>query len=407
MQVKIAQMSDLHYSAATLEESERCFSSAVAESIAQKIDCAIITGDTSDHHLDAHSPALQALGRQIQRLADFCPVLLLQGTFSHEPPGFLRTLSMLKSFHPIVVADKIGSFGLTATGFERFRSSGAYKAVFHCLPTMNKADIVAMSVEGEVHEQAREIIANILQGWKSLNQRLRTNGIPTMILSHGTVFDSISEHGVPMAGADHELGLGSLFAAEACGVALGHIHKCQDWRETSNGINQIVSYAGSIGRFHFGEDNNKSWSCWEVDASGATLTRHPTPASKAIDLHFEGPPDLSLLQAQAQLCAGADVRIRYAVDEESRAKVDREALREILKTAGAGKVQIEGRTLIVQRQRAKGISTAGMAEKLSMWCETTATVGVDALQTRLDALQQKDPIEIATQFLNAKSLETT
>ena len=93
--ISIAQMSDLHYSAGNLAESDRCFSAAVSQAIAARVDCAIITGDSTDHAMDAHSPAIEALAKQLQRLADHCPVLMLQGTFSHEPPGLLKMLAMV------------------------------------------------------------------------------------------------------------------------------------------------------------------------------------------------------------------------------------------------------------------------------------------------------------------------
>lgn len=404
--IRIAHMSDLHYSPSKIDEADRCFTAAVTEAIAAKVTCAIITGDSTDHALDAHQPAVRALARQIQRLADHCPVLMLQGTFSHEPPGFLRMLAMVNARHPITVADRIGSFGLRLDGkaIEAVRQGTAYKAVLHCLPTLNKADLAAMSTssaaEIEPHVQARAVIAQVLSSWAPMNRKLRSNGVPSMILSHGTVFNSVTEHGVPMAGTDHELGLGSLFAAQACGVALGHIHKQQQWsQQGDDGLEQIVAYAGSIGRFHHGEEGDKFWLEWHLDASGAKVLHHTTPSRRTVDLVFEGIPDLDFLRARASDCEGASVRVRYAVDEEQRQKVDRAAIRAILEAAGVRDVQIEGRTLIVQRQRAQGISAAGLPEKLSMWCEATQTPGNDSLQERLAMVMNHSPEEIAAQLL--------
>lgn len=409
--VRIAHMSDLHYSPSKMDEADRCFSAAVTEAIAAKVDCAVVTGDSTDHALDAHQPAVRALARQIQRLADHCPVLMLQGTFSHEPPGFLRMLAMISARHPITVADRIGSFGLRLDGkaIEPVRQGVAHKAVFHCLPTLNKADIAAMSTSAdamEPHVQARAVIAQVLSSWAGVNRKLRSSGVPSMILSHGTVFNSITEHGVPMAGTDHELGLGSLFAAQACGVALGHIHKQQQWsQQGDDGLEQIVAYAGSIGRFHHGEEGDKFWLEWHLDAAGAKIIRHTTPSRRTIDLVFEGIPDLDFLRARASDCQGASVRVRYAVDEEQRQKVDRSAIRAILEAAGVQDVQIEGRTLIVQRQRAQGISTVGLSEKLSMWCEATQTPGGKALEERLAMLMNDSPEGIAAQLLAAAATE--
>ena len=86
--MRVAHFSDLHYAGATLTEVDRCFSFAVDQAIARGVDCAVISGDSTDHALEVHAPAVEALARNIRRLADYCPVLMLHGTFSHEPPGY-------------------------------------------------------------------------------------------------------------------------------------------------------------------------------------------------------------------------------------------------------------------------------------------------------------------------------
>src|SRR5215813_9888433 len=93
--IRIMQVSDLHYSAKHLAEADRCFSFAVDQAIAAGIDAAVIAGDATDHALELHSPAAAALARNVRRLADHCPVLMLQGTFSHEPPGALNLFRLL------------------------------------------------------------------------------------------------------------------------------------------------------------------------------------------------------------------------------------------------------------------------------------------------------------------------
>ena len=87
--IKVAQFSDLHFSDKNLEEASRCFGFAVDQAIERGVDVAVISGDSTDHALDVHSPAVERLAREVRRLADHCPVLMLQGTFSHEPPGTL------------------------------------------------------------------------------------------------------------------------------------------------------------------------------------------------------------------------------------------------------------------------------------------------------------------------------
>ena len=397
--LRVAQMSDLHYCATNIVESDRCFTAAVTGAIDRQVHCAVITGDSTDHAMDAHSPALVALAKQIQRLANHCPVLMLQGTFSHEPPGLLRLLSMIKARYPVAVAERIGSYGLTSVGFELIEPGTDYSLVVSALPTLNKADIAAMASDevGSAAVEAGRIIADVLASVAPMNRALRARQIPTMVISHGTVLNCISEHGVPMAGTDHEFGAGALFSAQADVVALGHIHKHQSWESDLNDTQQLIAYPGSIGRFHHGELDEKVWVEWLLVAGKPSFIAHPTPARKTVDLFFDGPPDMEKLRSIASDCQGAWVRLRYEVDEEHRQGIDRAAIKSLL--SGAAGVQIEGKTLIVERARAHGISTSPtLAQKLGKWCDVTCTSQAEVTE-RLVALQNDDVDSIVRRFM--------
>jgi len=405
-QIKIAHFSDIHYSAGNLEEADRCFTAAVTAAICSGISAAIITGDSTDHALDAHSPATRALAAQVKRLSDHCPVLMLQGTFSHEPPGFLRMLALVSGRYTVSVADGVSQWGLVpGVAFIRFDENTAftYSMMVSAMPTLNKAHVASLTehVVDAASEQARDVISSIIRSWAPRHIAMREKGVPSMVISHGTVFNSISEHGVPMAGTDHELGIDTLFAAKADAVALGHIHKHQVWEDGP----QKIAYAGSIGRFHHGEEGDKGWILWTLATrlpgheptgeEGAHIEFMPTPSRRNIDMVFEGPPDLEAIKARKDECSGAYVRIRYTIDEEHRQNVDRAAIRLILEKAAD--LKIEGRTCIVQRQRAQGISTVTMTEKLKLWATVTGTPGIDELQERLQLLETVSADEIATQ----------
>jgi exonuclease SbcD len=112
-----------------------------------------------------------------------------------------------------------------------------------------------------------------------------------------------------------------------------------------------------------------------------------------VDIVFDGPPDLDVIKARAVECEGAYVRIQYAVDEEYRHNVDRAAIRLILEKAAD--LKIEGKILIVTRQRAQGISTVSMGDKLRLWATVTGTPDVDALGERLQLLETTPASEIA------------
>lgn len=399
--IKVAQFSDLHYSPENLEEADRCFSAAVTAAICDGVDCAIITGDSTDHLLNAHAPAVRALASQVKRLSDHCPVLLLQGTFSHEPPGFLRLLSKVRGKHEIAVAESIEQWMLEGTRFLPYNDFGIPKLVVSALPTLNKAH-VAMLVEAvpdAASSEVRALVSQLIRSWAPFHAKMRSQGIPTMVISHGTVFNSVNENGVPMAGTDHELGIDTLFEAGADAVALGHIHKHQHWENTfewlGNPIRQLISYPGSIGRFHYGEQGDKGWLNWSLDVkSGAQFEFIPTPSRRNVDFVFEGPPDLAEIESRKSECEGAYVRIQYTIDQEHAHVVDRAAIRKLLEHAA--EVQILGRKCIIQRQRAAGMSQQGsLAEKLAMWARVTETPNIEALQERLAMITNESPEDIA------------
>src|SRR5512134_1667834 len=114
--MRIAQFSDLHYGPRTLEEVDRCFAHAVTQAIEAGVEVAMISGDSTDHELDLHAPAVEALARRVRRLAEHCPVLMLQGTYSHERPGTLSIFRLLGGAHPVYVADRIKQVALTEAG---------------------------------------------------------------------------------------------------------------------------------------------------------------------------------------------------------------------------------------------------------------------------------------------------
>lgn len=401
--MKIAHFADLHYSSSNLEEADRCFGFAVEESIRMGAKIAIIAGDSTDHRLDAHAPAYLALASRIKQLADHCPVLMIYGTLSHEPRGVLHMLGMIGAKHPIVVVDKIGMIALNDGEWMPYNEHLTPDLVITAIPTVNKAELA--SVLG-VHNSAGEMgnhLADILKSFSGANAQLRERGVPTVLVSHGTVDGSLNEYGVAMSDLDHEFTLGTLYAANADAVMLGHIHMHQSWERRHNGIHQIAAYSGSIGRFHYGECDEKYFLMWNVCQDNLGFEAVVTPSRRMIDIDFDGVPDFEKLAAIADKCAGAYVRVRFSVDEEYAKTLDRNAIKEIL--ACACEVKIEGTTLVVQRQRCSDISKLpSLQEKLLKWCEVSQTQP-DGLLERLAILQAYEPEEIARNIIRNERQE--
>jgi exonuclease SbcD len=350
-----------------------------------------------------HSPAVERLARQVRRLADHCPVLMLQGTYSHEPPGTLAIFRLLGGRHGVHVADRIGQVALHSTGTWRASDGwrfdavpGGARVIFSCVPTVNKATVAASVGAADAGVALGEELAALLAGYAAINQAARQARVPTVGVSHGTVTGCITEHGVPMAGFDHEFTSGALFAAQAQAFMLGHIHRHQHWEQDG----RIVAYPGSIGRFHHGELGDKGFVLWEVGASMTRFELVPTPARRTVDLFFDGKPDLEQIEtAMAERgLHGAWVRVRWTVADEERNEVDREAIKRAL--AGAADVQLEGRIVPIVRSRAEGISRcASLSAKVCAWAALTGAKP-EPLLADLERLSHQSPEQIAADVLS-------
>lgn len=376
--MKISHFSDLHYSPGHHDESDRCFRFAVGDAIAQSAAVGVISGDATDHRLDAHAPALHALAAQIHRLAEAMPVLMLQGTYSHEPPGTLSNFAFMGSTHDVYVADRVVQVALIDGRFVASTGPVLSEAelqawieldpavVFTCLPTLNKGQLAVEVGSLAAATGMGDLLTEYLTSAGRVNLRLRAAGIRTVGVSHGTVNGCTTEHGVTMAGFDHEFSVGTLFEAQCDAFMLGHIHKHQQW--TLDG--RCIAYPGSIGRFHYGEEGDKGYLLWDVSPGSADATLIPTPSRQMLTVDFDGPPDMAQLAELAAQANGKFVRVRWQIDEEHRQMVDREAIQALF--AQAAGLKIEPRILPVVRSRAAGISQeTSLERKLERWCELT------------------------------------
>lgn len=384
--MKVFQANDIHFCPKYLDEVTRCFTAAIEAG--RNAEIAVLAGDLFDERLEQNSPALMAAVDAVKLLASYMPVLILQGTYSHDAPGALDIFKRIRGDHPIAVIDQICQVAFASGKFYRSDDwcfdngcPNGTQILFSCLPSINKGAVAASVGADKAAMAAGELVAQVLAGWGPINERERGYGVPTVVVSHGTVSGCETETGCPMAGADHEFTTATLFASKASAIMLGHIHKHQFWTQAGH----TIAYGGSIGRFHFGEVDEKGALLWDVQAGGAGFERLITPARVFVDLYFPGLPDPAVI-ATAKV-AGSWVRLRYSVDEEHRQIVDRDALRQQLLAAGAAEVKIEPTINPIQRQRAQGIGAAPtVADQVAKWCELTSTEPAPVL-SRLEQLE--------------------
>jgi exonuclease SbcD len=401
--MRIGHISDLHYCPKYLAEVDRCTASAIETMLAQKVEAIAITGDGYDHQLDANQPAFLALCRRLREAADHVPLIYLQGTFSHDFPGTVDVFRLLGGRHPIHVSDRIEQ---VAWDGERFIASADWRfdalpvrtqVLYTCLPSINRGDIAArLGVEATALE-TREIVSQLLRSFAAINAEARKRGVPTAFLSHGTITGAVTEHGVPMAGLDHEYSLAALYSTKASAALLGHIHKQQLWTEAG----RTIGYAGSIGRLHYGEHGEKGGLLWDIDAIGSKAVPFATPARRMLDIEFSGVPDLETLERHAEDAKDAHVRIIWTVDVEHREAIDRKAILEMF--GSAAEVKLDGRVNPILRSRTEGITRlANVAQQLDAWAKATDT-NATGLAERLALLQSQAAEAIIEAIVRAEA----
>lgn len=398
MEVSICHTGDLHFSPENLVESETCFDQIFHDQSANPPTVFLINGDSTDHRLDVHSKAFLSLAKRIKHLSDLAPVILLQGTYSHEPVGTIEILSLVSGRYPIAVANRICQIALADKSWiysersvfaENELDLSKVTCVFTCVPTTNKATTAAMLNTTEyVAQEMGAQIQTYLKGTSVINQFFSYNGIPTIGISHGTVHGCLTEHGVPMVGFDHEFTSEALFDAQCSAFMLNHIHKHQLW---TKGDRQIA-YSGSIGRFHYGETDDKGYLLWRVGPTSATFEFKKTPACDMKMFDFDTVPEIEVLKQLAVDCYGSYVRVRWQVDQEHAQVLQRFQVEEIF--SNAKEVQVDIQILKIQRARAEGINQANtLFEKLAMWGSNTS-INTEPLSDRLSLLMTDTPTNI-------------
>lgn len=414
MKLRVAQLSDIHYSDKHLEEVGRCMEFAVESAIKESCGLAMITGDLFDHKLDAHSPALHHCLSQVERLLNVMPVVILQGTFSHDVPGTLDVFNTISRVYPLHVATRPSQVVLSLSYYPEstiflcheniineqdiaiYTQSGPIaKVLLTLFPPVHKGDIAASSDINNVNDAAGEYVSKFMMASAAPNLKFRDLEYLSILASHGTVNGCTTEHGVPMHGNDHEFTVGSLFASEADAIMLGHIHKYQFWNKDG----RTIAYAGSLGCLHYGEVDPKGFVIWEIEPGKSKPFLVQTPAKRLMDIEFEGEPDLDELAKKGKTAAGMHVRIRYCVDEDRRHLFDIKAIKLLFESAAEVKIEVSVSAIV--RTRSQGITRkSSVHEKIDMWSKTVEVEDSMYLKDRLNLLMTHHPDVILEKILS-------
>ena len=400
--MRIAHLSDIHIGQKHLAWVERALVAAVGGAIREKCDLAVISGDSFDAPMGVHEPAVRAYIREVVRLADHMPVAVLQGTFSHDRPGSLDILKEIPSRFPILVADTAESYWLvvnqkTLSWHQVDRAAGATIALVCCLPSLNR------SAPEIMEHGAAAYVRGVMAGFSEYTTQARRSGLPSVLVTHGTITGCLTESRHAMVSPDHEFDVDTLMASGADAVMVGHIHAHQSWGTKS----QRVAYPGSLARLVHGDHDPKGWLLWDVAPGAVSFEFVESPTRRLLEIEFDGPPNMDELRELATLAEPDDaVRIRWTIDQEHAASVDKAAILGLFATNERPK--LEATVLPIQSVRTSGIVRAAtLEEKIARYLSTTGDSDrLDQLTMRLQQLHQLDPMQIVEKIISATQPDT-
>lgn len=369
--MRIALVSDSHWDETSRFEECARVHDWIAEDIArQGVDLVLHGGDVFERK---STPAERAaFARWVRAVTEVAPLVIVRG--NHDALGDLPLFSKLRTKHPVIVEEgaQVHRFGWCDVA---------------CLAWPRKAGVLALAqmTHAEGEQAAQEALRSVLRG---MGHEMADSSAPRILLAHAMVSGSRTSTGQPLVGCDMELSISDLELCRADVVALGHIHKGQEWT-ASNGA--PVIYPGSPRRTAFGEAEPKGYTLIEMEnrgAGGTLVTQQVTPCAPMLLVrgdYADGSLRLEQMHGTigyardviAKYGTGSEIRLRYTVpsDQREAAKSAAATLRAAWIEQGAVLVKVEEEVIAETRARAPEIATATTTEaKLrAFWAARSTT----------------------------------
>lgn len=354
-----------------LQDFANCLAFAVDTAIERDVDAVLFAGDA--YKTASPSPTHEAqFARQMRRLRDqHIPVIMVTG--NHDIPASFGKASTLHIFRTLggeehfFVQERPDLITISA-------KRGAFQVA--CFPWPTRHILLTRDEYKDLSdEQITRTIEEKTQNRIEKFARDLDPALPSVLLGHFAVANATysgSERST-MIGADPVILQGILKNPTFDYVALGHIHKHQDFNR--NGQPHVV-YPGSIERVDFGETGEEKGFCLVSLQKGNTQYEFiPTPARKFVKLDIDVRGQLNPTTTILQQVAGVDivdavVRLFYTADEDQRGQVDERTVRDALHEAFlvAGITQV---TEITRRQRPRIAGGLSVLDTLEQYIDYT------------------------------------
>lgn len=350
--LRLAHISDSHFDEhGDVEDQVAVHRAFVEQAAAADVHAIVHAGDLFER---ASTPRERLmLADFLQKAATVAPVFGVKGNHDRNLELDLFPLLGGDAYRSVMFADKPQSIiGGWNFGF-----------AFLAVPWFDKAPIAA-GVDAAAGREASRIATQeqaraLLLGMSAHASDARARGEVPVLVAHAMVGGSVMSTGQVLLGVGVEVSVADLLLSGAEYVALGHVHKHQEW------AGGRVAYSGSPRRCNHGEPEQKGWRLVTFEDgrfAGAEFRRLPARElfHADLDLTADQRSPVAILQ---RLWRGADwsqkprVRVRYKVAARDLPHVDTGGLQRALMELGAYDVQLEAQVVPEVRARVPELVT--------------------------------------------------
>jgi DNA repair exonuclease SbcCD ATPase subunit/predicted MPP superfamily phosphohydrolase len=256
--MKIAHISDLHGSKEHLKEYVTSMDEFNAANAADPPDLITISGDTYDASmLNTESSGFDIVNGEIQKSGNIAPVVMVEGTPSHDVDGSLDVFKRMESKYGITVLEPGIPYFLANCRVST--SPDGAELLILGIPEPRKKYLLANGTAGK--DETDEAVRNAMHllCFQLAAIRAQYKDLPCLVVYHGDVAGTTLQNNETIErGTGIAITIDELADIGADYYALGHIHKPQQVG------NLPAYYAGSIYAKNFGETHKPGWNLVEL-----------------------------------------------------------------------------------------------------------------------------------------------
>jgi len=237
--MKVLHTADWHVRDKDIEEGEKCLAFLVETAMAQKVDLAVIAGDTFDSRdIKLDSLSAKLVVKTISKLADICPVFIVIGTPSHDGLA-AEVLNYAMGSYPVHVATKPEQIHRT--------SPGEFKYLLTLVPQPTKQ---FFQTNSDIQSGNVEISQAMNALFAGFGAQAEEQDCPHILVGHWNVSGAKLSTGQTLTGQDIDISIDQMMLASPGVICLGHIHMPQQ-------LGDRTFYSGSLYPLTWGETEEK------------------------------------------------------------------------------------------------------------------------------------------------------